>query len=74
MDCVDIDTVGFFRSDVCGASCSTIQQRVIDINEDYQVFLLSVLVYVEKFKRRMIKGERAKMAGNMGRGGSVHIT
>jgi len=37
----------------------------MDTNEDYQVFLLSELVYVEKFKRRMIKGKREKMVGNV---------
>jgi len=44
MDCVDIRNLGFFRSDFCVTSFSTIQQRVIDTSEDYQVFLLSELV------------------------------
>jgi hypothetical protein len=68
MDCVDIGTLGFFRSDFCGTSSLAIQQGVIDTNEDYQVFLLSELVYVEKFKRRMIKGQREEMLGNLVRG------
>jgi hypothetical protein len=44
MDCVDVGAVRFFRSDFCGNSFSTIQQRVGDPSEDYQVFLLSELV------------------------------
>jgi len=65
IDCVDVGTLGFFPSDFCGTSCSTIQQKVIVTSEDYQVILLSELVYVEKFKGRIIKGKREKMVGNV---------
>jgi len=37
----------------------------MDTNEAYQVFLLSELVYVEKFKRQIIKGKREKMVENV---------